>query len=49
MRTLAQNLKEIDNYQVMLPALYAQKVLDHNNTGLISLQEASKDPVFISG
>jgi dienelactone hydrolase len=32
MGTLAQNLKEIGNYQTMVPVLYAQKVLDHNNT-----------------
>ena len=48
MGTLAQNLKEIGNYQIMVPVLYAQKVLDHNHTGLISFQEASKDPVFRS-
>ena len=48
MGTLAQNLKEIGNYQIMVPALYAQEVLDHNHTGLISFQEASKDPVFTS-
>jgi len=48
MGTLAQNLKEVGNHQIMQPVLYAQKVLDHNHTGLISVQEASKDPVFIS-
>ena len=48
MGTLAQNLKEVGYQQIMQPALYAQKVLDHNHTGLISFQEASKDPVFIS-
>src|SRR3954454_6019737 len=39
MGTLAQSLQEIANYQTMLPALYAKKVLDHNHTGLISFQE----------
>jgi uncharacterized protein len=29
-----------------LPMLYAQKVLDHNHNGSISIQEASKDPIF---
>src|ERR671921_393302 len=48
MGTLAQNLKEVGNQQIMQPVLYAQKVLDHNNTGLISVQEASKDPVLRS-
>jgi hypothetical protein len=31
---------------VYLPILYAEKVLDHKQNGLISLQEASKDPTF---
>jgi uncharacterized protein len=48
MGTLAQNLKEIGNYQIMAPVFYAQKVLDHNHIGSISFQEASKDPVFRS-
>jgi hypothetical protein len=29
-----------------LPLLYAQRVLDHNHNGSISIQEASKDPIF---
>ena len=33
---------------MMVPVLYAQKVLDHDHNGLISLQEASEDPVFKS-
>jgi uncharacterized protein len=48
MGTLAQSLKEVRNQQIMQPVLYAQNVLDHNHTGLISVQEASKDPVFRS-
>ena len=44
MGTLAQNLKEIGKHQIMIPALYAQEVLDHDHDGLISLQEASEDP-----
>jgi uncharacterized protein len=48
MGTLAQNLKEVGNHQIMQPVLYAQKVLDPNHTGLISVQKASKDPIFRS-
>lgn len=48
MGTLAQNLREIGYDQLMVPILYAQKVLDHNHNGLISLQEASVNPVFSS-
>ena len=33
---------------VYLPLLYAEKVLDHNHNGTISIQEASKDPIFQS-
>ena len=33
---------------VTLPILYAQKVLDHNHNGLISVQEALEDRVFHS-
>ncbi len=33
---------------VYLPLLYAEKVLDHNHNGSISIQEASKDPIFQS-
>jgi uncharacterized protein len=43
----AENLREAIYFQsVYLPLLYAQKVLDHNHNGLISIQEASKDPIF---
>ncbi len=48
----AQNLRDNVYFQyVYLPILYAEKVLDHKHNGLISLQEASKDPTFeiISG
>ena len=31
---------------VYLPLLYAEKVLDHNHNGSISIQEASMDPIF---
>ena len=48
MGTLAQNLREIGYDQLMVPIHYAQKVLDHNHNGLISLQEASVNPVFSS-
>ncbi len=49
MSTVAQNLRDIAYFQnVYLPVLYAEKVLDHNHNGSISMQEASKDPVFQS-
>ncbi|HYO07154.1 MAG TPA: alpha/beta fold hydrolase, partial [Phototrophicaceae bacterium] len=48
MGALAQNLREIGNIQAMDPIRYAQEVLDHDHNGLISLQEASGDPVFSS-
>jgi pimeloyl-ACP methyl ester carboxylesterase len=47
MGAVAQNLGEIHDFQgVSHPILYAQQVLDHNHNGLISLQEASENPVF---
>ncbi len=48
MGTRAQSLQELGNYQIMVPVIYAQEVLDHDSNGLISLQEASRDPVFRS-
>jgi predicted esterase len=49
MGAFAQNLREIGDFQgVSLPILYAQQVLDHNHNGLISVQEASENPVFSS-
>jgi len=48
MGTLAQNLKEIGNYQILVPVIYAHEVLDHDHDGLILFKEASKDPVFAS-
>ena len=45
MGTLAQNLKEIGHDQVTVPVLYAQQVLDYAHNGLISVKEASEDPV----
>jgi pimeloyl-ACP methyl ester carboxylesterase len=43
----AQNLRDTVYFQwVYLPLLYAEKVLDHNHNGSISVQEASKDPIF---
>ena len=39
----AQNLRDALYFQwVYLPLLYAEKVLDHNHNGSISIQEASK-------
>src|SRR5205823_14773412 len=45
----AQNMRDAVYFQwVYLPLLYAQNVLDHNHNGSISIQEASKDPIFQS-
>jgi uncharacterized protein len=47
MGSVAQNLGELLYLQtVKTPILYAQEVLDHNNNGLISVQEATENPVF---
>jgi uncharacterized protein len=47
MGTVAQNMSDILYFQtVTLPISYAQKVLDKNHNGLLSIQEASKDVTF---
>ena len=47
MATLAPNASEMLYFQrVSLPISYAQKVLDKNHNGLLSVQEASKDVTF---
>jgi uncharacterized protein len=47
MGALAQNMSEILYFQtVTLPISYAEKVLDKNHNGLLSVQEASKDVTF---
>ncbi|HSF50734.1 MAG TPA: alpha/beta fold hydrolase [Nitrososphaeraceae archaeon] len=47
MGTLAQNFSKIAEFQgVSLPLLYVKEVLDHTHDGLLSLQEANKNPVF---
>ena len=47
MGALAQSMSEIFYFQtVTLPISYAQKVLDKNHNGLLSLQEASRDVTF---
>jgi hypothetical protein len=49
MEMVAQNLRDIGYFQgATLPILYAQQVLDHNHNGLLSVQEASENPVFTS-
>jgi alpha-beta hydrolase superfamily lysophospholipase len=50
MGTAAQNLvRDILRFQVVdLPLEYAMKVLDKNNTGLISIQQIAKDPLLSS-
>jgi predicted esterase len=47
MGAVAQNLRELLYFEtVTKPVLYAQQVLDHDHNGLLSVQEASKNPVF---
>jgi hypothetical protein len=47
MAPVAEKWRDIIYYQeVVHPLLYAEKVLDHNHDGLLSLSEASKNPVF---
>ena len=47
MGTGAQNPRDLLNYQaVSLPLEYATQVLDKNHTGLISIQQISKDPLI---
>jgi uncharacterized protein len=47
MSTVAKNLRDILRYQVVdLPSEYATQVLDKNNTGLVSIQQISKDPLL---
>jgi pimeloyl-ACP methyl ester carboxylesterase len=49
MGAVAQNPLLTLYYQlVTTPVLYAQQVLDHNHNGLISVQEASENPIFSS-
>ena len=49
MGAFAQNMSDLLHFQaVTLPVLYAQKVLDENHNGLLSVQEASKDVTFQS-
>ena len=41
---VAQNISEILDYQIVrIPMIYAKQVLDKDNSGLLSVQEASKD------
>jgi hypothetical protein len=50
MATPALNLIKDNAYlnYVLIPLLYTQNVLDKNHSGLISVKEASKDPIFQS-
>ena len=49
MGALAQNASEMLYFQrVSVPISYAQKILDKNHNGLLSVQEASKDIIFQS-
>jgi uncharacterized protein len=47
MATIAQNFRDLLYFQgVTREVNYAQQILDHNHNGLISVQEASENPVF---
>jgi len=47
MAPVAEKWRDIIYFQeVAHPFLYAEKVLDHNHDGLLSLSEASKNPIF---
>ncbi len=47
MAAIAQNFSEVQYFQdVTKPILYAQQVLDHDHSGLLSVQEASENPIF---
>ena len=49
MGALAQDMNKILEYQVVsLPLLYAKQVLDKDNSGFLSVQEATKDITFQS-
>jgi uncharacterized protein len=49
MGSVAQNLRELLYFQLVTNRiLYAQQVLDHNNDGLVSVQEVSANPLFTS-
>ena len=47
MASIAINMSDLVYFQgVTNPVNYAQQILDHNHNGLISVQEASENPVF---
>jgi predicted esterase len=47
MGAVAQNFTKIGEFQgVSLPILYAKQILDHNHNGMLSVNEASENPVF---
>lgn len=47
MAAVAQNLRDLLYFQLVTREVnYAQQNLDHNHNGLISVQEASENPVF---
>jgi hypothetical protein len=49
MGIVAQNARELVYFQdVIKPVLYAEKLLDHDHNGLLSVSEANKNPVFRS-
>ena len=48
MGSVAQNLRELAYFQIVTNTVhYAQQVLDHNHNGLLSVQEASENPVCV--
>jgi uncharacterized protein len=49
MGTAGQNVRDLVRYQaVSVPSEYATQVLDKNHTGLISIQQITKDPVLLN-
>ncbi len=49
MGVVAQNYSDIGYFQAVTnPVLYAHRVLDHDDNGLLSVQEVSENPVFSS-
>jgi uncharacterized protein len=47
MGTVAHGFRDLSYLQgVSIPLLYAEKVLDHNHDGMLSVSEANKNPVF---
>ena len=48
MGTVAQDFRQIGNFQISVVLQYATQVLDKNHTGLISIEQIAKDPVLLT-